>query len=113
VVNVRVAALGRLPGITLPQLPAGAPEPAEAAYVATMQTCFDGETEVETVVWRRSALLAGNQVTGPAIIADVGATTILPPGFVCTVDAGGQLVIDVPLDDGVVPADTTAVVVGP
>jgi hypothetical protein len=34
-------------------------------------------------------------VTGPAIFADSGATTILPPGSVARVDGTGQLVISV------------------
>jgi N-methylhydantoinase A len=47
-------------------------------------------------VWDRDNLLAGNIVLGPAMIADLGATTIVPPGLTCRVDTHGSLLIDIP-----------------
>lgn len=95
VVNVRVAATGRLPEVELPQLAAGGSDPDSAARFEEVETCFDpADGAVPCTVWDRAELLAGNVVGGPAIVADIGATTVIPPGFSCTVDQHGQLVIE-------------------
>ena len=41
------------------------------------------------------ALLAGNQINGPALIEEHASTTVLMPGDTCEVDAYGNLVIAV------------------
>jgi len=45
--------------------------------------------------WRRAALLAGNRISGPALIEEHASTTVLMPGDRCDVDAYGNLVIAV------------------
>jgi N-methylhydantoinase A len=45
--------------------------------------------------YRRSALLAGNRIKGPALIEEHASTTVLMPGDACEVDAYGNLVIAV------------------
>jgi N-methylhydantoinase A len=45
--------------------------------------------------WRRSALLAGNRIAGPALIEEHASTTVLMPDNACEVDAWGNLVIAV------------------
>jgi N-methylhydantoinase A len=93
-VNVRVVAVGRLPEIELPELAAGGVDPPGHARVEVMQTCFDpADGYVDCEVWSRTELRATNILAGPAIVADIGATTVIPPGFSCTVDRRGQLVI--------------------
>jgi N-methylhydantoinase A len=49
---------------------------------------------VESAVIARASLRPGDQVTGPAVIHEVGSTTALPPGSVAVVDDGGVIVID-------------------
>jgi len=46
-------------------------------------------------VWRREALLAGNETAGPAIVEEVSATTVLYPGDHARVDAIGSLIVEV------------------
>jgi N-methylhydantoinase A len=44
------------------------------------------------VFWR-PALLAGNRITGPALIEEYASTTLLLPGDALEVDAFGNLAI--------------------
>ena len=46
-----------------------------------------------TAFYERTELLAGNVVEGPAIITQFDSTSVIPPGFTCTVDGVGNLVI--------------------
>ena len=43
--------------------------------------------------YERTELLAGNVIEGPAIITQFDSTSVVPPGFTCTVDGVGNLVI--------------------
>jgi N-methylhydantoinase A len=97
VVNVRVAAFGRLEDVALPELPEGDMHPPSSAAAGNVRVLFSAdEGYVETSVWSRAELLAGNVIGGPAIVGDIGATTVLPPEFTCVVDRHGHLVVDVP-----------------
>ena len=81
--------------LRLPPAPraSGAPEPA-----AVRQVHFAGRG-CETPVFRRDALGAGATLTGPAIIEQLDATTVLWPGQRLAVDRHGQLLLD-PLCSG-------------
>ena len=48
----------------------------------------------EAQVLAREALLAGNEIEGPAIIEEVSATTVLYPGDRARVDASGVLLVE-------------------
>jgi N-methylhydantoinase A len=48
-----------------------------------------------TATYRRSALLAGNRIMGPALIEEHASTTVLMSGDAMTVDPYGNLVIAV------------------
>jgi N-methylhydantoinase A len=51
---------------------------------------FDGAWSQARVI-DRSALSAGMVVTGPAVLEQLDATTVLPPGWTATVDGLGSL----------------------
>ena len=55
---------------------------------------FDGKFR-NAPTYRRAELLAGNRITGPALIEEHASTTVLMPGDRMTVDAYGNLVIAV------------------
>ncbi len=96
VVNVRLAAVGRLPEVVLPDAESGESSPPEKAEAGTAKVHVDASAGfVDAVIWDRVALLAGNVIEGPGIVADVGATTVLPPGTRCVVDAFGNLLVEV------------------
>ncbi|MGP0093198.1 MAG: hydantoinase/oxoprolinase family protein [Xanthobacteraceae bacterium] len=50
---------------------------------------------VDSPTYRRSALLAGNRIKGPALIEEHASTTVLMPGDTLEVGSFGQLVITV------------------
>ena len=66
----------------------------ERARKSTRPVCFDAETGyVETDVYWRPDLRAGDTLAGPAIVEEFGSTVPVHPGFTVRVDAIGNLVI--------------------
>ena len=54
--------------------------------------CMPGATGSAVPVYDRSALAAGQTVTGPAIVEERETTTVLPPGWTATIDQIGCIV---------------------
>ena len=60
---------------------------------------FPDSTEPHrTPVFRRSDLLAGNRIAGPAIIEEHASTTVVQPGDALRVDHHGNLVLTIGSD---------------
>jgi N-methylhydantoinase A len=87
-----VAAVGTRHTVELPRVEAG-PAPEPIARRPVVFAADDGP--VETAVYRREDLPAGFELTGPAIVGQVDATTLIPPGSVARVDEHANLVITV------------------
>lgn len=87
-VTLRVEAVGKLPAPVLPHLMAG----AMPAALATRDVHFAGGSRA-TPVLAREALGAGTAFAGPAILTQLDATTLVPPGWTVTVDASGALLL--------------------
>ena len=64
------------------------------ALVSSRKVYFDGRA-VETRIYERDLLRAGDTFTGPAIVSEYSSATILPPGDLLSVDSLGNLVIEV------------------
>jgi N-methylhydantoinase A/oxoprolinase/acetone carboxylase beta subunit len=47
----------------------------------------------KTTLYRRDNLRAGDIFSGPAIVAEYSATTLIPPNWSVRVDAYGQLLL--------------------
>ncbi len=87
-----VAAVGARHTVELPRVePGPAPEPIDRRGVVFRAD--DGP--VETAVYRRETFPAGCQIEGPALIGQVDATTLLPPGSSARVDEYGNLLVSV------------------
>jgi N-methylhydantoinase A len=87
-----LAAAGTRHSIELPRIPSGgAPEPIARRGVVFQAA--DGP--VETAVYRRDTVPAGAEIQGPAIVGQVDATTLLPPGASARVDDLGNLTVTV------------------
>ena len=71
-------------------------DPAPAARSWSGATSLFPGGRCETPILRRESLGPGRALEGPAIIEQLDATTVLPPGFRATADDAGNLVIDVP-----------------
>ncbi|MFN0156312.1 MAG: hydantoinase/oxoprolinase family protein [Gaiella sp.] len=87
-----VAAVGTRHSVDLPKL-AGGPQPEPIDRRPVVFTADAGA--VETAVYDRSSFRAGTEITGPAVVGQVDATTLLPPGSVGRVDEYGNLMITV------------------
>ncbi len=88
-VNLRVTGVGPIERPSLQ--PLSTRDGSEAAR-SERPVCFEG-SYVDTPVYWRPSLRAGEVVRGPAVIEEYGATVPLHPGFTATVDELGNLVV--------------------
>ncbi len=90
-VNLRVSGIGP---ITRPQLPTPAARtgPPARAQTSSRAVWFD-DAFLDTPVYWRPDLGAGDEVAGPCIIEEFGSTVPIHPGFAVTVDDFGNLLI--------------------
>ncbi len=100
-VSLRVRCSGPLPALSLAQAETSG---VGAARKSTRRAWF-GDGFVDTPVYDRYALAAGQELAGPAIIEEREATTLLAPGDRVRVDANGTLRIAV-----AVPAAAAAMI---
>jgi 5-oxoprolinase (ATP-hydrolysing)/N-methylhydantoinase A len=82
-INFRVRCLGPVPQLTLNGATGGGDSTAKRK--GTRVAWFDGKA-VETPVYDRYALVAGDSFPGPAIIEEREATTVVLPGDTVTID---------------------------
>ena len=94
IVTLRVRARGAVRKPRLPRESPGPPDPTPA-FLRAKRVCFFGRL-YETPIYERSLLHAGNRITGPALVFEYSASTAIPPGCVCIVDAFGNLIITMP-----------------
>ena len=96
IVNIRAKTQARLVrGKSNPTDPQGPVEP-----VSVSQTWFDEAAPVDTPVYQRATLPIGTTLSGPAIISQFDATTVLPPGACLVVDTARNLLIELDHDQG-------------
>ncbi|MCK1798180.1 hydantoinase/oxoprolinase family protein [Streptomyces sp. XM4193] len=88
-VALRTTALGALDAAPPELLPAAAHQ--DFAH-RTRPVVFDGRP-LETVVVDREVLAPGHELSGPALVREPTATTVVPPGHRLRLDAHGSLVI--------------------
>jgi 5-oxoprolinase (ATP-hydrolysing)/N-methylhydantoinase A len=93
VVSFRVRCRGPLPQLSLSEAGGRGSGPA---LKGRRPAWFDSGF-VDTPVYDRYALGTGDRISGPAIIEEREATTVIPPGDSITVDASGTLAIDIGL----------------
>ncbi|WP_405863727.1 hydantoinase/oxoprolinase family protein [Streptomyces sp. NBC_00005] len=95
IVSLRVSAVGALPRPELTKIATGFTEPEGAARTGERDVVFPGHGALRTPVFQRSGLLADNQLTGPAVIEEGTATTLLRPGDLAEVDGYGNLLLTI------------------
>ncbi|XRQ10488.1 hydantoinase/oxoprolinase family protein [Actinomadura welshii] len=91
VINLRVTVSGPRPEVAWRTLPEGSGDPS-AALVRETEVWMDGDTR-RAHIYDRSKLLAGDVVTGPAIVVEMDSTTLVLPGHAATVHPSGSLLI--------------------
>lgn len=97
-VNVRLTAVGRLAPLTSSTVQAGDGNPARARKGSRPVWLRDGllgtaGTAVDTPVYDRYRLRAGDRLPGPAVVEEMDSTTIVPRGYTAEVEPHGSLVI--------------------
>jgi N-methylhydantoinase A len=92
IVNLRAVALGRALDLPAAELPGGDGNPA-AAKMRDHTLWMDGR-EQAAVIYDRALLRAGDVIPGPAIVCEMDSTTLVESGCVGTVDAVGNILIN-------------------
>jgi N-methylhydantoinase A len=92
-VTLRARASGPRPSLPAKKIRRGRNRPPASATLVQQRVAFP-EGRLTTSFLRREELLAGNRVTGPAIIVEYSSTTVLPPGHSLRVDDHGNLLIE-------------------
>ncbi|WP_054952683.1 hydantoinase/oxoprolinase family protein [Flaviflexus massiliensis] len=95
IVTCRIQAIGQSKSVELTTTEHQGEDPTPALETVR-QAYFDSENGYQACpVYRRELLVAGNKLSGPAVIEQMDTTTVLLPGDVCVVDALGNLVITI------------------
>lgn len=90
-VTVRVVASADVDQLTLPELAHGGRSNPEDALMYSTDTIFDDGIPTATPRYDRTKMLRDDTVEGPAIVTQHNSTTIVPPGYVATVLAYGDM----------------------
>jgi N-methylhydantoinase A len=96
IVSLRTTVTGIMAKPPLEKIAQGNASPPDAASTGTRSAFFrESGAFSDTPTFDREALLAGNRISGPAMIEEHASTTILLPGDEMEVDAFGNLSIEV------------------
>jgi N-methylhydantoinase A len=91
VVTYRVTGIGRVPEVELPRF-TSAGGTLEQAYRETRAAHFAGET-LRAKVYQRERLDVGLAISGPAIVEQLDATLVIPPGHTARVDEWKNIIV--------------------
>ncbi|HEY1423298.1 MAG TPA: hypothetical protein VGF20_07590, partial [Candidatus Acidoferrum sp.] len=89
IANVRCRATGLSPQVELPKAPRS--PAARPAIPAQKATCYMDGQRTGATLYEREKMRAGEYFSGPAIVAEYSATSIVPVGWKAQVDAYGQI----------------------
>src|SRR5579871_524635 len=91
IVSLRTTVTGIMRKPVPEKIASGGPAPPKAARADKRPVYFAGHGFIETRIFARDALAAGNRIKGPALIEEHGSTTVLMPGDALEVDRFGNL----------------------
>ena len=94
IVTFRLDSEIEVPHLTLPELPPGDGRPLRAVTGERQLWDLAARCFATAKVYDRTRLCRGDTLTGPAIITQFDATTVLPAGQTLTVERHGALMID-------------------
>ena len=90
IVSARVTVVGAVRG---PRL---APVPARGGASPTVRPVYFAGEYSDTEIWSRDALPTGLSIAGPALVEEMGALTVVPPGWSARVGELGELRLSSP-----------------
>ena len=97
IINYRLTARGRLSQAADTAMPSAWPTGALPTPIDRRAVYFSADQAVATPVYTRAMLLPGHSLSGPAVIDQLDATTLLYPGDTLCVDGTHNLCIEVSL----------------
>ena len=95
IVNLCVAGVGRIVDPAPREIASGGASPPASAHTGMREVVFEIDGEARTCAtahYERAGLLGGNRIDGPAVVSQLDATTVIPPGAHAEVDRYGNLV---------------------
>ncbi|MEO9611803.1 MAG: hydantoinase/oxoprolinase family protein [Nitratireductor sp.] len=92
-ITLRLVATVAVETLALPELSHGGRENPDEARLYSRRTVFDDGQAHDTPRYQREKLLAGDRVSGPAVVIQHNSTTIVPPGYVAQVMRFGDILI--------------------
>ena len=93
IVSLKVIGIGEVAKPTLETIASGSKKPGEEARLGERKV-YVGSGNYQTFsIYRRDKLLAGNVLSGPVIIEEATATTVVEKNQTCSVDQYGNLII--------------------
>ncbi|MEQ8295310.1 MAG: hydantoinase/oxoprolinase family protein [Nitratireductor sp.] len=92
-ITLRLVATVAVETLALPELANGGRENPDEARLYSRRTVFDDGQAHDTPRYQREKLLAGDRVSGPAVVIQHNSTTIVPPGYVAQVMRFGDILI--------------------
>jgi N-methylhydantoinase A len=95
IVSLRTAVIGVMRKPRQDKIEAGTAAPPDSSFTGKRPVYFQGTGFVETPTYRRSLLLAGNRIDGPALVEEHASTSVVMPGDRLALDEWGNLRIDV------------------
>ncbi len=93
IVSLKVMSIARAKKPTLEIIRSGSAAPAAEADTGKRKVYVGGGSYEEYSIFRRDLLLSGNSFSGPVLIEEATATTVVEKGQTCTVDRHGNLII--------------------
>ena len=107
IVTVRVSAQSAVDRSDLAALTA--PEPAGDAdasgVIGRRKVHFPGVGWVDCVVYDRYRLPPGRELAGPAIVEELGSTSVIAPGDVFALDAAGNIIVTIAPEAAAIAAE--------
>lgn len=92
-ITLRLVATVAVETLALPELAHGGRENPDEARLYSRRTVFDDGQAHDAPRYQREKLLAGDRVSGPAVVIQHNSTTIVPPGYVAQVMRFGDILI--------------------
>jgi N-methylhydantoinase A len=94
IITLRVVGSAKVDTLKLPNLKKGNRTNPKDAKLYVRDTVFDDGKSVKTARYDRGKLLAGDKITGPALIVQHNSTTLVPPQYKALVMGHGDLVLN-------------------
>ncbi len=94
IVTIRLRTRGAPAKPVFAPISKGKVNPPRTALLDTRPVIFDGQA-MDSAIWHRETLLAGNVIPGPAVIVEYTSTLLVPPFARALVDDFGGLVLEI------------------